>query len=408
VVAHDVASDPLWSEFRELAATHGIGACWSTPILSASGEVLGTFALYYGEPRVPEPAHMEVIEAGTHLARTAIEHARFEQALARREAQLGEAQHMAQLGSWELDIATGVMTWSEGLFRVLGIEAGEVRPSVEALLERVHPSDRARAHAIITTAMQDSRPFSVEQRVIRPDGSVRLVQARGHVLVDDAGVPPRISGTKRDLTELKCCARRPAGEPDSLRAGAPHRRGTAAQSAAGRVGEGTRARHRGALPARERRRGRRRRLVRRLPLAGEGIAFVIGDVVGRGLAAAATMGQLRIALGAYALVDPSPARVIARLSDLVESLGHGEMTTAVYGVYEPSTGTMRVLYTDGLVERRRTSLDEGLLSLAEAARTSEGDGGQLCEHLLERMLGDGSSGDDVALLVLEPVLCGEA
>lgn len=470
VVVHDVASDPLWREFRELAATHGIGACWSTPILSASGELLGTFALYYREPRGPEPAHLELIEAGTHLARTAIEHARFEQALERREAQLAEAQRMAQLGSWELDIATGAMTWSDGLFRVLGIEPGEVRPSVEALLERIHPSDRARAQAIITTAMQDSRPFSVEQRVIRADGSVRLVQARGHVLVDDAGAPRRISGTMQDLTQLKVALA--ARRESEIRYEQEHRIAEVLQRSllpdvlAKVPGLDIAARY---LP------GSDGVAVGGdwydvFPLRGGAIGLVIGDVVGRGLGAAATMGQLRIALRAYALIDPSPARVITRLSDLVESLGHGEMTTVVYGVYEPSTGTMRVacaghlpplviertgavryveeatcvplgmvrlaartpasstevtaevteavvhldlgskmvLYTDGLVERRRASLDEGLLSLAEAARTSSGDGEQLCEHLLERMLGDGHSGDDVALLVLEPVLSGGA
>ena len=53
VIVSDIRSDPLWEEYRELAAGHGLVACWSQPIRSSEGEVLGTFAMYYEEPRAP-------------------------------------------------------------------------------------------------------------------------------------------------------------------------------------------------------------------------------------------------------------------------------------------------------------------------------------------------------------------
>jgi len=80
VIAADVASDTRWaaSEWRTLALAHGLRACWSTPILSSDGSVLGTFAIYWREPRRPAPQDHKIIEQTTHLAAVAIERKRTE------------------------------------------------------------------------------------------------------------------------------------------------------------------------------------------------------------------------------------------------------------------------------------------------------------------------------------------
>jgi signal transduction histidine kinase len=78
VVVSDIASDPLWADYRDLALGHGLRACWSTPILSSEGSVLGTFATYYREPRTPTLHEHSVIERVTHLASIAIERERAE------------------------------------------------------------------------------------------------------------------------------------------------------------------------------------------------------------------------------------------------------------------------------------------------------------------------------------------
>jgi PAS domain S-box-containing protein len=76
VVSEDIMSDPLWRNYREIAAVHGLGSCWSAPILDAEGRVLGSFALYGREPGLPAPAHRRVVSIATHLASIAITHAR--------------------------------------------------------------------------------------------------------------------------------------------------------------------------------------------------------------------------------------------------------------------------------------------------------------------------------------------
>lgn len=72
VIVTDIESDPLWQDFRVLAARFGLRACWSTPILSEDGNVLGTFAMYFKTPRNPEPLHERIIEVALHLAAVAI------------------------------------------------------------------------------------------------------------------------------------------------------------------------------------------------------------------------------------------------------------------------------------------------------------------------------------------------
>ena len=73
VIVTDVLADPLWEDYRELALASGLGACWSTPILSGKGKVLGSFAMYYRQPRAPTGVEARLTEVATRLAGKAIE-----------------------------------------------------------------------------------------------------------------------------------------------------------------------------------------------------------------------------------------------------------------------------------------------------------------------------------------------
>jgi GAF domain-containing protein/anti-sigma regulatory factor (Ser/Thr protein kinase) len=188
-------------------------------------------------------------------------------------------------------------------------------------------------------------------------------------------------------------------------------------------------------------------------LSGGRIALAVGDVVGHGLAAAAVMAQLRAALRAYAVEEHPAAGVVERVNALMWQLGPTAMTTLAYLVLDPAeeslelvnaghppplviardgevsylplqggialgasslatyhsetfafaTGSKVVLYTDGLVERPGTVIDEGIARLAEAVDGVGTDPEALCDHLLATLVPDGNVSDDVALLALRNV-----
>ena len=95
VVVSDVARDPLWADFRDLALSHGLLACWSAPILATDGQCLGTFAMYYREPRTPAPRDWHLIEVATHVAGVAIERDRTAVELARSASRLAEESQIS-------------------------------------------------------------------------------------------------------------------------------------------------------------------------------------------------------------------------------------------------------------------------------------------------------------------------
>src|SRR4029077_9538417 len=95
VVVSDVMKDPLWADYRELAKICGLRACWSTPILSAQGDVLGSFAMYRGENRGPQPEENRLTQIATHIAGIAIERQRHQEILREREARISLAAESA-------------------------------------------------------------------------------------------------------------------------------------------------------------------------------------------------------------------------------------------------------------------------------------------------------------------------
>jgi PAS domain S-box-containing protein len=118
-------------------------------------------------------------------------------------ALLREAQEVAHLGSWEWDMAADRVTWSDELYRIYGLAPQSVEITYERYLERIHPDDRERVNAIVTGAAADGSSFLFEHRTILGDGRVRWLQARGRVLLNDAGKPVRMVGTSQDVTERK-------------------------------------------------------------------------------------------------------------------------------------------------------------------------------------------------------------
>lgn len=123
------------------------------------------------------------------------------------EASLAEAQRIARLGNWAWDIPSGSLTWSDEIYRIFGLQPGEVTPTYEAFLRCVHPEDRDAVVKAVECAIEKHLPYRIDHRIIRRDGGERVVLEQGEVLLDAAGQPARMIGTVQDITEQKAAER---------------------------------------------------------------------------------------------------------------------------------------------------------------------------------------------------------
>ena len=123
-------------------------------------------------------------------------------ALAKTAARLREAQSIAHIGSWEWDVRSDAIAWSDELYRIFGLEQGTAPLSYSPYLEQVHPEDRARVDETVRQAFADGQPFAVEHRVVRPDGRERVVLGKGRALFE-GDEPVSMVGTAQDVTEQR-------------------------------------------------------------------------------------------------------------------------------------------------------------------------------------------------------------
>jgi PAS domain S-box-containing protein len=113
-----------------------------------------------------------------------------------------EAQQVAHVGSWEWDVASNALWWSEEMYRIYGVGKDDV-PGYEAFLARVHPDDRELVDTTVRQAMVDGRSFTFDHRIVRPDGTTRVLYAAGRVVSTPEGRPIRMTGIGHDITDRK-------------------------------------------------------------------------------------------------------------------------------------------------------------------------------------------------------------
>jgi PAS domain S-box-containing protein len=126
---------------------------------------------------------------------------RAESELRASEARLADAQRIAQVGSWDWDIAGSQLHWSDELYRIYGISQSEYTPSYDGYMMRVHPEDRDRVAGVVQRAMAEGGSFTFDERIVRPDGTVRVLHSGGNVRLDAKGRPARMLGVCLDVTE---------------------------------------------------------------------------------------------------------------------------------------------------------------------------------------------------------------
>lgn len=210
VIVSDIATDPLWEGPREFALSFGLRACWSQPVIRHDGVVLGTIAMYYREPRKPAERDFGLLRPSAALVRLALAQHRREEELRAAEARNRMAVEAADFGTYDIDLATGTVNWSQRFKKILGVPES-FQPQMSSLPAIIHPDDRARFMAGFQgwSGGESGRDARINEfRIVRVnDGAERLLELRGRVLFNTQDLPSRAIGICADVTDKRAAER---------------------------------------------------------------------------------------------------------------------------------------------------------------------------------------------------------
>jgi PAS domain S-box-containing protein len=227
-VSNDVQNDPrvhdhAWA--RELGLVSFAGYQLRTP----GEDTLGVLALFAKHPILADEDAMldglgstvarvvkqavaeeallrrteELAGSNTKLEQELAGRGRAEEELRAKEYSLSESQRIAHVGSWSWDLATGGLTWTPETYRLHGVSPDTFVPSRETLLGLIHPDDRVAMQTWLSDCLAGKKSPDLEFRAILPDGSVRNILGRGHLVQDAENKPIRMDGIAQDITERK-------------------------------------------------------------------------------------------------------------------------------------------------------------------------------------------------------------
>jgi PAS domain S-box-containing protein len=208
VIVSDIATDPLWADRRDLALSYGLRAAWSQPLLSKNQHVLGTFGMYYTEPRTPSEADLRLIEGAGHIAVIAIEGERSQEALRsafeevrNSEARLRKIIDTIPTLAWcSLPDGTGIF-WNRRWHEYTGLSLEVVRGW--GWQDAIHPEDLKEITDKWLGFLAAGQPGEVEGRLRRFDGVYRWFLFRAEPLRDESGNIVNWYGTDTDIDDLK-------------------------------------------------------------------------------------------------------------------------------------------------------------------------------------------------------------
>ncbi|RRV10542.1 response regulator [Pseudomonas sp. v388] len=194
-----------WTKFGSVANDHDLNVCWSIPIRSAQGSLLGVLVMYHRDFREPTPADLEIIDFVIQTVGIIVHRARSDSAIRASEARLRLAVDHADVGFWDVDFVQNTLIWPPQTKAMFGISA-DVPVTFQDFHDGLHPEDREATLAAFTAAADPDRRalYEVDYRTVgREDGIVRWIAAKGKGVFDSSGRCLRVTGTAIDVTARK-------------------------------------------------------------------------------------------------------------------------------------------------------------------------------------------------------------
>jgi PAS domain S-box-containing protein len=197
----DIRTAEITEELRSTIIGEGIGALGFVPLNSAAGVVIGKFMVYYNAPHEFTEAELDLAVTVARQIAFGIERKLTEQALRDNEERLRLTTQAGKVGIWDWNIESDRVTWTESLYAMHGVGPDGFDGTVGGFAKLVHPDDRDRVQAAIYAAINGERPYDIEMRILRPDGST--VWLYTNATVAGEGKNRRMIGATVDITERK-------------------------------------------------------------------------------------------------------------------------------------------------------------------------------------------------------------
>ncbi len=208
-VARFIQADPRFEPWRAEASTRGYASSIALPMLS-EGRALGALNIYSSEPDTFDAEEVRLLtELADDLAygitalRAQAERKRAEEALRVSEERYRLAQRLSGVGTWEWNVATNEVFWSDEILAMWGFEPGEFRGTYDEVAARLHPQDLERWRENVRTCVEGAREHNIEFRIVWPDGTIRWIAAFGDAERDEHGDARRVMGVVMDVTDRK-------------------------------------------------------------------------------------------------------------------------------------------------------------------------------------------------------------
>ena len=199
--AHDITSDLNYLHnpiVRELGLKTGV----AFPII-VDNKVVNIIVFYHVKIEKKNEHLIDLISKVLLQIGSIIKRIQAEETLRESEASLANAQRIAHLGSWEWNIITNEMRWSDEIYRIFGLTPQKFGPTHEAFLNTIHPDDRGFVKESVIKALYGKAPYSVDYRIVLPDGFERIVHEQAEVIFDNAGKAIQMNGTIQDVTDIR-------------------------------------------------------------------------------------------------------------------------------------------------------------------------------------------------------------
>ncbi|MFW6151156.1 MAG: PAS domain-containing protein [Chloroflexota bacterium] len=190
------------SRFRGVCVKEGFKTIAIVPIRHEE-KTLGAIHLADHRKSALSRANIRALETAAPLIGQGIYRFYMEERLRKSESSLLRAQQVAHVGNWDWELSEDRLYWSDEVYRIFGLSPQDFEASHEGFLHHVHRDDRVRVQRAVDSALYEGKDYSIDHRIVRPDGSERFVHEEGEVTFDEAGKPVRMMGTVHDTTDLR-------------------------------------------------------------------------------------------------------------------------------------------------------------------------------------------------------------